>query len=376
MATKKKYQVGAFNTISLVDLLTGALGAVIALFAMVPKMQMSEMTQGGTVFLTLPIAYDQYNRILWGETPDSLRNFAIKEGDTLTVVVTSQDLMPKDTVYADVGGSSTAPSLSRRPYTSPVSVEGEKLAEAGDCLLSPTFSDFVCDDKSTPSTEDDTFTATLNVKASRGGRYGWVAKLDGRPLPRGEYDVPLKIGPLPIRKTPYTLEIMDTEQSKCVLQSSFASPSPCSTGKTEEPTDDPNITGDAVVSLTWESIGNALVDLNLIIKYKGMICSGGRRNTPFAEHTTEVGIQEYIRLQGRIRNDRRLPPPAGTYEIYVHNYASKLNRSIQGTVKIGGAKLLISKEITRTFQPERFPGKKIGEIVLDANGKYSFTETY
>ncbi len=386
MATKKKYQVGAFNTISLVDLLTGALGAVIALFAMVPKMQMSTMTQGGTAFLTLPVAYDQYNRMLWGETPDSLRRFAIKEGDTLTVVVTSRDRMSKDTVYLDGGiadnignASNNASNTDNKNPWQPRSGQGTGIEkeEVGDCLLSPTFSDFVCDDKDSPTPSDDTFTTTLDVKASKGGKSGWTAKLDGRQLARGQYGTPLKIGPLPIRQEPYTLEIADAEKGTCVVRSLITSPPPCSIEPPKEPVPGPTIAGDAVMSLSWEGVGDKLVDLNLIIRHNRMVCSGRRPKTPFAEHTTEVGIQEYIRIQGQIRNGKRQSPPAGTYEIYVHNWNPK-SAPINGTAKIivrEGNNLQISKEITRTFPYEKYPGKKIGEIVLDANGKYTFKET-
>ncbi len=75
-------------SLSTLDVLTGALGAVIFLFIIVPKGGASPSKQAQNA-----ISYDINQKKLWGTLEDSLSNKKI--GDTLLVVITDNNEMPK-----------------------------------------------------------------------------------------------------------------------------------------------------------------------------------------------------------------------------------------------------------------------------------------
>ena len=330
MAQKRKYQVGAFNTISLVDLLTGALGAIIALFAIIPKIQLSELMETKGDRMTISVSYDLVDRYLWGSIPDSMKQYSKKLGDTVQMVVDHHGRIPRDTVYYENYPTYTNTNPSGGTPKKP-EIPVPKSEVTGDCLLSIVIADVNCDDKGTIRPTDDTFTALFTINSAHAGKMGWEATLDDKPLNVGDYGQAYKIGPLSIGSKPYRLKVSDKEKSSCVITTQISSPPPCSDTPPPPKPPAPDIAGKRVISLQWENMGE--VDLNLILKKDRITCNGRTSKTPFAEHTTEIGIQEYIRIQGRMRNGTRQEPPAGTYEIYVHNRKDK-GPLVKGTVKI------------------------------------------
>lgn len=82
----KNRNVEFFN-LSFLDLLSGALAAVIFLFIIVPK---GNVTVAET---PLPVSYDTLQSKFFGDIPDTL--MSMREGDTLLAIITGYDKAPK-----------------------------------------------------------------------------------------------------------------------------------------------------------------------------------------------------------------------------------------------------------------------------------------
>lgn len=76
-----------FFNLSFLDLLSGALAAVIFLFIIIPK---GNVTVAET---PLPVSYDTLQMKFFGEIPDTL--LSMREGDTLMAIITGYDKAPK-----------------------------------------------------------------------------------------------------------------------------------------------------------------------------------------------------------------------------------------------------------------------------------------
>lgn len=82
----KNRNVEFFN-LSFLDLLSGALAAIIFLFIIVPK---GNVTVAET---PLPVSYDTLQMKFFGDIPDTL--MTMREGDTLLAIITGYDKAPK-----------------------------------------------------------------------------------------------------------------------------------------------------------------------------------------------------------------------------------------------------------------------------------------
>lgn len=76
-----------FFNLSFLDLLSGALAAIIFLFIIVPK---GNVTVAETA---LPVSYDTLQSKFFGDIPDTL--LSMREGDTLLAIITGYDKAPK-----------------------------------------------------------------------------------------------------------------------------------------------------------------------------------------------------------------------------------------------------------------------------------------
>lgn len=113
----KNRNVEFFN-LSFLDLLSGALAAVIFLFIIVPK---GNVTVAET---PLAVSYDTLQMKFFGDIPDSL--MSTREGDTLLAIITGYDKAPKTASPKPIPVSTPAPK--KRVREKPEEPKQEKQA--------------------------------------------------------------------------------------------------------------------------------------------------------------------------------------------------------------------------------------------------------
>lgn len=101
----KNRNVEFFN-LSFLDLLSGALAAVIFLFIIVPK---GNVTVAET---PLPVSYDTIQNKFFGDIPDTL--LSMREGDTLLAIITGYDKAPKTASPKPIPVSTPKPTPTQK----------------------------------------------------------------------------------------------------------------------------------------------------------------------------------------------------------------------------------------------------------------------
>jgi hypothetical protein len=336
--------------ISLLDVITGAFGAVILLFAITPK-GTGDTLPRTTVDATLIL--EKNSTITSLQLPDSLHQ-TIHYGDTIQMVV-------KDSMYRapcpNTSGSGPTPPIPPTPPT--------------HCTLAATISKIACKDKGTPSPDDDELTFNLVVKGGQRGE-NWVGTIGNLQL-TGMYDITVPVGPLPASKI-HTLKVWDEKKhSKCVYQTEVNS-APCSV-QPPTPSDPHGLTkipGNLVILLNW--VGGRENDLNLQVKKKkGNIYikrdgdTQGNKNDLF-RHFTDRGSYEYVRDQGSVKGQ--------TYSINVALGSIATASSVNGTLTIiardDQGKTSDTKTIALTVNSTRW--QKKGQFTVDNTGKIQFNQ--
>lgn len=333
--------------ISLLDVITGAFGAVILLFAIAPK-GAGDFPFRTTVDATLIL--EENSTITSFRLPDSL-NQTIHYGDTIQMVV-------KDSTYRAPcpGAPRSVPTPSIPPTPPP------------HCTLAATISKSACKNKGTPSPDDDELTFNLVVTGGQRGK-NWVGTIGNIQL-TGMYDITVPVGPLPASKI-HTLKVWDEKKpSKCVYQTEVNS-APCSSGKPiPHPDDSTDVTipGNLVILLNW--VGGRENDLNLQVKKGNIIRDGytpGSRNNLF-RHFTDRGSYEYVRDQGSVKGQ--------TYSINVALGSIATASSVKGTLTIiardDQGKTSDKKTIALNVNSTRW--QKAGQFTVDNTGKIQFNQ--
>lgn len=341
---------GYFSMISLVDIITGAFGAVILLFAITPKgsgdMAQPLVTIAGTLIT---------NRAsIEAKLPDSLTG-KVSVGDTLLFVVT-------DTTIGTVAAETPAPTPS-----DPVSTSDPR--KPPPCAVAASTTHFNCNDNKTPDPNDDQFSFRLTVTGGQPGGT-WEGSIAGRKL-SGIYNVSVPVGPLPASQAEYALKVWDTQRGECVYQSIVPSkncsaiPSPPPPGPTN-PDPLPTISGGRiVVFLDWE--GGKDHDLNLKVVHGRIVRYGGRAGNKRASnrHFTDLGGYEYVRFN----------------EIYSSTFDVSAILGATKATHVKGRIVLVSRDANgRTLNSKTIPvevnsrkrWQKIGSFELDSAGKLNF----
>lgn len=337
--------------ISLLDVITGAFGAVILLFAITPK------GAGDFPFrttLSATLVHEEKNPNTYLQLPDSLHQI-IQYGDTIQMVV-------KDSIHRAPCPEVPGPTPSRP--TPPGSTPGPT---SPDCTLAATISKIACKDKGTPSPDDDELSFNLVVAGGQRGE-NWIGTIGHLQL-TGMYDITVPVGPLPASKI-YTLKVWDEKKpSKCVYQTEVNS-APCSVPPpiSDKPTVLNEIPGNLVIRLDW--VGGRDNDLNLQVKKGSIIRDGytpGSRNDLF-KHFTDRGSYEYVRDQGAVKGQ--------TYSINVALGRSATASSVKGTLTITArddrGKTSDTKTIALTVNSTK--QQKAGQFTVDNAGKIQFSK--
>ncbi|AEE52446.1 hypothetical protein [Haliscomenobacter hydrossis] len=366
---KKKQDINAFNMISMVDLLSGALGAVILLFLLVPKgQQINNVNDAFSAWV------DPEGKQVWFEYPDSLKasvNPAI--GDTLNVIVGGYKVFPKEKDVDIVEVNTTYPSNRRNyPDQRPDRESEEPKIDTSKydpktCSIVGTTDAFVCfnDGGTLDNPSDDLFTFMLKVNGKNTGIKGWEASIGGKTY-QGNYREATKIGPLKVNLQGYPLLLKDQEDPSCVFATKISGASPCFV----KPDDDIGtpLLGSLVFEIRWDSLSQ---ELDLAVKKGGVTCSVRSPKTPFGYYFKEKTRRK---LQEAIRSYKEIVP--GTYIIYAHNYDDKqgsVNATISATIRDSKSKVKFFREVRKTITKTAFPGVKIGELTVDVDGNASFT---
>lgn len=373
--TKKgRRGVPTFTMIAMMDMLTGALGAVILLFVIVPKQRLGVDGDGNRQIISL--FRDAVTGDIWGELPDSIKNtYSIQPNDTLMVVIADYKKLPwnKDTtlVSASVGKG----MYSR--YTPPPPPPVLPPVKPGDtkCVISASVANITCDPNGTPEDPaDDVFSFDILVSGINTGSKGWTATVGGRKL-NGSYDQVQKVNGLKIVPAPYTLHVRDPEKTEALYSTQVVSPPVCSEPpKPEGVTSVANIAGRLVLSLEWEADQtNLRKDLDLILEKGSVRCYAGKPKTNFAEWPERQRKERY-KTQEYIRWEK--DPVPGQYNVYVWNYRQSYG-PMKGKVimEVRDQKRIttFSKVVERTFEyTARRPGIKIGTLTIEADGSASF----
>ena len=361
-----KQDISSFSLISFVDLLTGALGAVILLFILTPKQKCAEWVVQGN-FPTVELWKDLNKGFVFGEIPDSMKQFAWLKGDTLLVVIADYKKMPVDTVlgmyetpdrggrYGGAGGGGGSGEKQQPKPPEPV------------CGISASKSPLRCNDPNTPNDpNDDTYTFDLTVKGANAGKSGWKGKI-GKLTISGKYDIPLKVGPLMISEGVQLLEVIDNENGKCVYTDYINPPKECSVPPVPRGHASSSIEGRFVAEIHWK---DRKQEVDLIVEKSNVKCWANNKKTNFGKWGPEKGekIQEYI-------NFNQDPKP-GAYDIKVHNYRSKQGPvDVEGSVTIRDAtgEVIFFIPFKKRVVFEKFPGTKIGQFIIpDGNGTPRF----
>lgn len=124
----KNRNVEFFN-LSFLDLLSGALAAVIFLFIIVPK---GNVTVAET---PLPVSYDTLQMKFFGDIPDTL--LSMREGDTLMAIITGYDKAPKTASPKPIPKPTPKPTPKPRDPKKPEEPKKEKKA-ANTPVVKPT----------------------------------------------------------------------------------------------------------------------------------------------------------------------------------------------------------------------------------------------
>lgn len=365
---KKKQDINAFNMISMVDLMSGALGAVILLFLLVPKGQ-----QINTVNDAFSAWVDPEGKQVWFEYPDSMKalvNPAI--GDTLNVIIGGYKVFPKEKDVNIVEIPTNYPS-NRRNYPDqrpPKEPEEPKFDtskyDPKTCNIIGTTDAFACfnDGGTLDNPADDFFTFMLRVNGKNTSTKGWEAMIGNRTY-TGRYQEATKIGPLKVNLQGYPLAIKDQEDPTCTFQTKISGASPCEI-KVEEEIGTP-LLGSLVFEIRWDSLSK---DLDLAVEKGGVRCWVGSPKTSFGYYFKEKGRK----MQEAIRSYKQIS--AGTYVIYASNYNTKqgpVNAIVSATIRDANSKVKFFREVRKTITYSKGKGIKIGELLVDAAGNASFT---
>jgi hypothetical protein len=375
---RKKSNVAAFSLISMMDMLTGALGAVILLFAIVPKQRLAIDASVNT--RTVALWQDATSGDLWGTLPDSIKNtYAIKKGDTLLVVIADYKNMPGDDV-AYVPSDNTG-SSSRPPRWATGDPDGKDLQKPevaitpGDtkCVVSANIGRIQCDPNGTPENpDDDVFSFEILVSGANVGKNGWSAAIGGRVI-MGQYDQMQRVTGVKIVPAPYKLTLRDRDKpAEGVFETEVASPPVCS--EKPKPPGVPAktvISGRLVVDLKWD---DRTKDLDIILEKGGSRCYAANPKTSFAE---------WPKLQAKMRDKTQeyikweKDPVPGQYNVYVwhHNrkdgpMKGKVVMEIRNKEKV----TIFSEPDERNFQYSSFPGTKIGILTINPDGTASYVK--
>lgn len=376
---RKKGSVAAFSLISMMDMLTGALGAVILLFAIVPKQRLALNASANTQVVSL--WQDATSGDLWGPLPDSIKNtYAIKKGDTLMVVIADYKNMPcgevADTPTTAPGG--TSPRPPKWPSGDPsgtAPVPPTVTVEPGDtkCVVSATIGKIQCDPNGTPTDpDDDVFSFEILVAGANVSKNGWSAAIGGRAI-SGQYDQVQRVTGLKIVPTPYRLTVRDRDKpAEGVSETEVASPPVCS--EKPKPFGLPaktTIAGRLVVDLKWD---DRTKDLDIVLEKGGTRCYAANPKTNFGE---------WPKLQAKMRDKTQeyikweKDPVPGQYNVYVHHHNRKdgpMKGEVVMEIRNKDKVTIFSQPDTRTFQYSSFPGTKIGTLTINPDGTASYAK--
>lgn len=376
---RKKGNVAAFSLISMMDMLTGALGAVILLFAIVPKQRLAVNASANTQ--VVDIWQDATSGNLWGALPDSIKNtYAIKKGDTLMVVIADYKNMPGDDVAhtpsSDPGGTSTRPPKWRPGDAGGTeSVPPTVTVEPGDtkCVVSATIGKIQCDPNGTPTDpDDDVFSFEILVAGANVSKNGWSAAIGGRSI-SGQYDQVQRVSGLKIVSTLYRLTVRDRDKpAEGVFETEIASPPVCS--EKPKPSGLPSktvIAGRLVVDLKWD---DRTKDLDIVLEKGGTRCYAANPKTTFGE---------WPKLQAKMRDKTQeyikweKDPVPGQYNVYVWHHDRKdgpMKGKVVMEIRNKDKVTIFSESDERNFQYSSFPGTKIGMLTINSDGTASYTK--